>query len=309
MRDFVNYIGGVLTGGRAFRAGREFEEALSACLERVAMGEDPYTCAERYPAFAGELLPLLGVARATSRLTSEATYSPAAKARGLARLSRAIAENGVSAGRRPWSPGWRLMARPVAIGFAVVVLAGVAAGGTTAAAADSIPGDKLYWVKTTRENVGLRFRRSDEDLAQAHAALANERGREMQQLIVRGRVRQAEQHVGRLLHHLSLSAGFAGVRMSQDPVEMPPGRVGDHGPDPAWLRSVLQRDEQLLKHRLTELLPQVQPGQRQRVLVIMRESDLGYRVIIESLQPDDGPRPGPFWRPIPRGAEGFPRAQ
>ena len=45
----------------------------------------------------------------------------------------------------------------------------------TVAADDTVPGDTLYWVKLTKENVMLAFSRSDNGKAQTHAELAGER--------------------------------------------------------------------------------------------------------------------------------------
>ena len=80
------------------------------------------------------------------------------------------------------------MANSIVLGFALVLMTAVAAGGTTIASADSVPGDPLYWVKTTKESITLRMNSSDMAKAQTHARLAGERGDEMRKLISNGRL-------------------------------------------------------------------------------------------------------------------------
>ena len=78
-----------------------FEDALNDCLDRMAEGEDIHRCAAAYPEYAEELVCLLEAARSTMQSNSSLTYSPAAKARGLARLKVALSDE------RPRSR-WRL---------------------------------------------------------------------------------------------------------------------------------------------------------------------------------------------------------
>ncbi len=285
---------------------RNFEDILNDCIERVRRGEDVESCAGRYPAHADELIPLLRVAQVTMHRASAAVYTPEAKARGLVRLSRAIAEQGVSR-RRSFVPSWRPLARPMLAGFAAVLITAVAAGGTTVAAADSVPGDALYWVKTTRENVSLRMPRSDMGKAEAHAQLASERGREMRVLITRGRRQDAERLIERMQLHLSRSAGYAGVPMASDPVEMPvrpgPGQqhtlpgIGVTGD----LHAVLERNDATLRAGFSKLLRQAPPHQRSAIQRMMRQSNLRYRIYIRSLERDGTPQNRGFWHAVPVG--------
>ena len=112
------------------------------------------------------------------------------------------------------------MARPIAIGVGAILLLVTGAGVATAASSDSVPGDSLYWVKTTKESIQLRLPRSDASRAEAYAHLATVRGGEMRRLVERGRFADAESLMKRMNHHLRRSAMYAGVDVSPRP-EMP----------------------------------------------------------------------------------------
>ena len=151
---------------------RDLDNAFNDCLERMSSGEDIQQCVGRYPEYLEELLPLLQTAMATEQVASEATDRAEAKARGLSRLMEALNDRGVPRKRGVSFFFLRPLARPVAMGLGALLLVGFAAGGTAVASSNSVPGDTLYWVKTARENISLRFPPSDMERAQAHGVPA-----------------------------------------------------------------------------------------------------------------------------------------
>ena len=276
-----------------------FEDILNDCLERVAGGEDPGQCAGRYPDHAAELLPLLAMASATVRVAASVPMRPDARARGFERLNRALAECGGR--RRSRIPRfWRPMAKPLVLGFALVLLAAVAAGGTTMASADSVPGDSLYWVKTTKESITLRMNGSDMARAQTHVRLAGERGDEMRKLISSGRLHAAERLVARMSRHLGESAMLAGVLLPVSQAEMPARQPLVVLRSTVKIRTYLQQDGVVLKTELLQLWTEAPPGQKPMVQQIMRRTQLKYQIFIGALD-DNGPRGGPFWIVEPPG--------
>ncbi len=261
-----------------------FDNIVNECLERLAAGESVMDCLARYPEHADELAPLLGMMHATTQASRAAMPSAAGKARGIEQMQAALAKGRHRRGRRLQLPRifWRPITTPIAVAFAVVFLAIVAAGGTTVASADSIPGEPLYPVKSIRESVEERIARSDEHKAQVHAKLARERGREMRELIVRGRIYEAEVVAFRLHKHLNKSANHMGVVVSSHFVEMP--RVPVHPSHSAdALRQRLSHDEAYVKGQLTAVVKQVPEPHKHRVWRLMYQSDLGYRVVIVAL--------------------------
>ena len=275
--------------------GREFDNVLNDCLDRISRGEDIERCIGIYPEHQEELVPLLRVAEATMQAARSASYSPEAKARGLTRLRQALAESGVP--DRPRVPLFlRPAVKPLALGLAVVMLTAVAAGGTAVASSNSVPGEPLYWVKTTRENISLKLPRSDAEKARVHARLASERGQEMRQLIARGKDHEAERLVRRIRGHLNESALHAGIFLPANPIEMPvQARRFRMRPDTLRLVTSLERDGGALRADMAKLLGTVPATRKHRVQLIMRRSELGYRILIDAFNTDDSPR-RPFWR-------------
>ena len=276
-----------------------FDNIVNDCLERMAAGESVADCLARYPEQAEELAPILQMGQATMDVSKAARPSAAVRARGMARMQAAIEERRHSRRRRWQMPQvfWRPISTPIAAAFAVVFLTVVAAGGTTAASADSIPGEPLYPVKSIRESVEERIARSDEHKAQVHAKLARERGREMRELIVRGRIYEAEVVAVRLNRHLSESASRMGVVVSTHYMEMPRVRgEKNHEASAAALRQKLTHDEAYVKGQLTAVVEQVPEPQKRRVWRLMQQSGLGYRVVIVALDGSGEPTVMGYYR-------------
>ena len=140
---------------------RIFDDILNDCLERISEGEEVQRCIDRYPGHAEELAPLLRVAVMTIGVASSTVYTSDAKARGLNRLIQTVQENGVPKRRRFAIPTFsQPLLRPLVVAFVAVFLVSVAATGTTMASSNSVPGDPLYWVKTTKESVSLHLMRA-----------------------------------------------------------------------------------------------------------------------------------------------------
>ena len=276
---------------------RGLDNALNDCLERLSSGEDIQQCVGRYPEYREDLVPLLETAITTEHVASASMYRPDSKARGLHRLMEALNDRGVPRDRGMPFGFLRPLAKPVALGFGALLILGFAAGGTTVASSDSVPGDTLYWVKTAKENISLKLARSDIGRAQAHADLANERGHEMRVLIERGNVLRAEQVANRMGNHLNRSAQYSGVFLTGNPVETSfrPATVGAT-PKANKLRAVLQRDGGSLRVELTQLIEPMPPAEQRDILQMMRRSDLRYRILVDALNANRSSQRLPFWR-------------
>ena len=285
----------------------KFEDALSDCIEMLGAGAGLAECAARHPEHAEELGPLLAAARATMRLSDGVAPGDGARARGMVRMRGALDAKRAADAERRRGRGWdglggwlgrlrlprlgfggmglpRLAGGPMAAALAAVFLATVAAGGATVASSDSVPGEPLYWVKSARESCERGIARSDEWKARVHARHARERGREIGELAMRGKMADAERVVERLRGHLSASATYVGVALPEHPVEMPRGAVGaGRGAGSDALRARLADDEAYVRGRLNALLADAPEGMRVRVWRLMHETDLGYRVVIVAL--------------------------
>lgn len=279
-----------------------FDDALNDCLERLTAGETVAECLSRHPEHADELAPLLRMGQTTMRLSQSVEPSAEGRARGLTRLQSALSGSRRRKRRRWQLPRayWRPISTPVAAVFAVVFLTIVAAGGTTVASADSLPGEPLYPVKSVRESVEQRIALSDEHKAQLHARLARERGREMRELIVRGRIYEAEVVAFRLQQHLNESANRIGVVVSSHFIEMPGIKTHHrHKKSAVALRQRLSHDEKYVKGQLTAVVNQVPEPHKKRVWRLMHQSDLGYRVVLVALDGQGEPTVMGYYRVVP----------
>ena len=282
------------------------DDILNDCIDRLAAGETVDDCIAAHPEHATELAPLLDVAATTLKAARSTTHSAEAKTRGLRRLNAAISERP----RRRAAPfgwfGWRSpMARPLVVGATVVLLATGLAMGADAAASDSVPGDVLYWVKSSRENISLMMPRSDMSKAQEHVRLADKRSREIERLMDRGKFVEAERHSSRLRSHLNQSAQLVGLTMSTNPIGMPTRTIRPvfrHDRD--QLAARLQQNRIVFRAIMSAHLPTVPPSERRMILQMMREQELVYRILITVLESDGAAVWSPFYRiegPLPSG--------
>jgi hypothetical protein len=165
-------------------------DVLARCLESVRSGQlTTDECVAAHPEIAAELRPILEVA-ASLRPPPLAPMDPIARARGRAALIAAMASEDpaieplagsrylhavLAALTRPnnlINRSARLRALPVAV---TIVLAIALGGGAVAASAESLPGDPLYPVKLTVENVQLAAAPNDAARAQLSLQQAGSR--------------------------------------------------------------------------------------------------------------------------------------
>ena len=301
LQDVMNGMRKLLAIARSMMSNK-LDDAFSDCLERVAQGERISDCAARYPEHAEELISLLSVASATQRAASSISYTQAVKMRGLNRMNQALMAGSYKRRRRLLFTFGSPVAKPVLIGFVAVFLIIVAAGGTTVAANNSVPGDALYWVKTTRESVELKIPRSDESKAQTHVRLAGTRGDEQRRLIERGDIGRAELLSARIRYHLNASSQLAGITIVVNPIEMPLRSYGVRSNSGASkLRAHVEQDRTRLRVRMYEVMSNIPPQDRVRVERMFRRFDIGYRVMIEAMSTGRPPSRGLFFRFDSRG--------
>ncbi len=282
---------------------------LDRCIERIASGESVSSCLASYPDEREELEPLLRIAAVTMQTVSAVEPNQVAKARGLRMLNDAVAERtarkrsffGWLSALRPPAAG-TLVAKPLLAGVAVLVMVSGLAFGADRAAADSVPGDPLYWVKTSRENLSLMMPKSDAAKAQEHARLAKVRSDEVGQFIRLGDIQAAQNHSVTISIHLSRSAELVGVTMSTNPIEMPTrmGPIAQEN-DIAQLKLLLASDWQYTKSVLEQQISRLPMEQQSALRKTMMRQDLNYRVTIAMLDMAGAPGWSPFWITQPPG--------
>ena len=267
----------------------EFVEALNDCVERLARGESVQDCLDRYPERSEELRPLLEVSASTIRTAEQIQPDPIARQRNFLRFSQAVSEGTRCKRERvPWWRPWEFrkftsIARPAVVGLMAIVIMATGIGATTAASSSSVPGEPLYWVKATRENVESRLPRSEESHANYQAKLAQVRGDEINKLIERGEFAEADRVIIRMTVHLKRCARHAGVTVAADPVEMPFKPSSNMGRDDAdRLGKRLENDRRVFKMKVERAQRHLTSEEREQVERFLRQADLGYGLFIDA---------------------------
>ena len=269
---------------------RRLDDILNECIDLLADGVSVEECVGRFPEHRAEIEPMVQTAAVAMRTAMRDDFAPEAKARSLARLMEAVSRSEPAGPRRPGIFERVPLLKPLAIGFAAFALMGAGAAGTTVASSDSIPGDPLYWVKTTKESIALRLPKSEMGRVRAHAQLAGVRSGEMQRLVLLGRESEAEQMIGQIEYHLKESADLMGLVVPANQIEVPMARADGAGSEEmALLMDRLERDAKILHVRVREMMDGATPSQRRLLEKIRRRPELRYRALIAALEGESFP--------------------
>ncbi len=166
-------------------------EVLEICLQEIERGADIDTVLFRYPEFADELRPIL---EASVGARSMAVPAPSVEVvrRNRLKVLRHAAQ--LREAKAKWSARrtWLVSLRRVAV--TLVVVAALFVSGTTLvrAASTTLPGDNLYPVKRTWEEVLLLFTFNVQQRDALEVEHENERLHELQELFAEGRSAEVE---------------------------------------------------------------------------------------------------------------------
>lgn len=158
-------------------------DALETCLQALESGETVDSALMRFPTLAAELRPILETSL-QARTVAGLAVPAEGQRRGRTRLLRRAAE--LREAKRAPRRSWLFSFRPAALTF---VLAFFLLSGTSLvrAASSSLPGDNLYPVKRTWEDVRLAFVSGLQEMESLELEYETERVDEINQLIARGR--------------------------------------------------------------------------------------------------------------------------
>ena len=178
-----------------------FENILDGCLERLRQGESLEQCLARYPERAAELEPLLRVAMASLKASSDVTPRPEFRARTRYQMQSQLHDKErktepKKASLVSWMPRWAVVVASVVLVF---LLAGT---GTMAASSTSMPDNTLYPVKLATERVQLRLSRGDISKARVNVRLADRRVKEIVFLAKKGDSGRLDRALLRLEGHM-----------------------------------------------------------------------------------------------------------
>lgn len=190
------------------------ETVLEVCLQQIRSGVSLDEALTRYPQWADELRPRLEAVLAAEALRASLQVPRAAQMRSRARL---LAEAQTAAQTR-----WPLFAliplRRASATLALVMGVILASFGTVVASAQSLPGDLLYPLKLTAENVRLRLTTNPAQQRELELAFDHTRVQEVRALLQLGR-RVRVKFAGALTQYASDKWLVAGLRVTI-PVEV-----------------------------------------------------------------------------------------
>src|SRR5512146_668904 len=164
-------------------------EALEICLQDIEQGADIDTVLVRYPDLADELRPILEASRNASELAVPAPSTEVVR-RNRARVLQRAAQ--LREGRRSSRRIWFASLRRVAVTLVVVAALFASGTGLVRAASTTLPGDQLYPVKRTWEDVLVMFALNSQQRDALEVEHENERIYELKDLFAEKRSAEVE---------------------------------------------------------------------------------------------------------------------
>ncbi len=161
-------------------------DVLEICLQELENGADLEAVLARYPDLAGELRPILMASvQIQARSVSVSDPAPDVIRRGRAKLLQHASEmrEGKVVPRKHMIPIFQRLA----ISFTLTALFLVSGTGLVGASSFALPGEKLYPIKLTWENLRLFFTFNEEYREALAHTFENERLHEINELLVEGR--------------------------------------------------------------------------------------------------------------------------
>jgi hypothetical protein len=169
----------------------DLHEILEICLQDIERGESVETVLFRYPEYADELRPILEGsvnARSMAILAPSAEVVRRSRAKVLQHAAQMREAQSKSSSRRIWFASLRR----VAVTLAVVAVLFVSGTGLVSAASTTLPGDNLYPVKRTWEDVLLMFTFNLQERDALEIEHENKRLHELRELFAVGRAAEVE---------------------------------------------------------------------------------------------------------------------
>ena len=156
---------------------KEFDNIFNECLEHLLTGQETIEqCLQRYPAYAKELEPLL---RTVVLMHKVADVKPSEEFRARARYQMQLK---MAQAESPKKRMTRVMPR-WAVAVCTAMLVFVLGGSAVLASKKVMPGNLLYAVKLTTENLQVRLAGSEESKTELYVAMSNERIAEMDWMV------------------------------------------------------------------------------------------------------------------------------
>src|SRR5688500_5463942 len=166
-------------------------EALEICLQDIEQGAEIETVLFGYPDLADELRPIL---EASVTAKDMPVLDPSAEVvrRNRAKLLQHAAEMREAKVQPVSSRTWFASFRRVAVTLVVVAILFASGTGLVRAASTTLPGDNLYPVKRTWEDVLLLFTLNGQQREALEVEHENKRLEELNELFAKGRTAEVD---------------------------------------------------------------------------------------------------------------------
>ena len=166
-------------------------ELLEICLQDIERGESIETVLFRYPEYAEELRPIL---EGSINARSMAIMAPSAEVvrRNRSKVLQHAAQMREAQSKSSSRRIWFASLRRIAVALAVVAMLFVSGTGLVSAASTTLPGDNLYPVKRTWEDVVLMLTFNLRDREALEIEHENNRLHEVRELFVAKRPAEVE---------------------------------------------------------------------------------------------------------------------
>ncbi len=258
---------------------------LQECLDRLGRGETVAQCLARYPDEAAELRPALEAAWRFRQEGAALVPDDTFRQRTRQRLLIAYAQRGAHRQAR-WVWLSALPPRLVAVGAGVLLVMVLGLGSTYRAAADSVPGEQLYWLKEKGEQVRLTMARSDEARAHLNASLAEERAKEGRALLSKGATQELSKVEAQFRDHVQQTLKAAGVQRGGNPrsKELPPGKAKQLRKE---LSEELRQQAQRQGHEIQALLKNASPDMKPHLKRLQDTLDEEYQGAVQALEDEE----------------------
>lgn len=229
-------------------------DILEQCLNEIEQGADVDTVLFRYPEYADELRPIL---EASVKAKSLAVPGPSTDAvrRNRAKVMQRAAELREAKVKPVSSRVWFTSLRRLAVTLTVVVTLFVSGTGLVGASANTLPGDNLYPVKRTWEDVLVLLTFNSQARQQLEFEHENERLEELNELFTEGRTAKVD-FAGYVTRQSGTEWRVSGIPVmisAQTVLPLEPVTVGDT----VRVSGVTQMDGTVLAGQVAKLSPDV----------------------------------------------------
>lgn len=184
---------------------KEFDEALQSCLDLIRGGRETIdSVVARYPEFAQELRTQIEVALWLSSASAALDPRPGFVSASRRRLVTRIQQESQPITKTPLTWGERLqnfftVQKFAPVAFVFVLMLGLLVSGTVVSASEkALPGDDLYSVKLTLEQIALATSLDNKNDAELNIQYVENRLSEMQALIVEQRYEEVAETIQEL---------------------------------------------------------------------------------------------------------------